>query len=835
MNRVRGSNRRWMIAAAALALVAMACTCGPLRLIDGELVLFEGTPTPTPVPPPPPEEATPEATPQPTGNVLQYGESVTGTITDNDPRSTFTFNGTAGQIVAITMERLSGDLDSYLQLIGPDGEVLTEDDDSGGELNARIWWFALPEDGTYTIVATRYGEAEGATSGEFRLTLREGQSQSNSLGYGDQVTGELSDAHFEDYWVFEGTAGDLITISMERTSGDLDSYLLLLDPAGRRVAEDDDSGGELNARIGALALPEDGSYTIIATRLGGADGTGSGEYLLTLDLVPPEDTTPVGSLRYGESVNGEISHADYSDYWTFEGEQGDVVIITMMAENTGLDSYLSLLGPDGAEIASDDDSAGELNALLIVPLPASGTYTILATRFGHIAGTSEGSYRLSLQRAEQLRTISPGQTVTGQITESEPFSLWRLEGTSGDVVSISMTALEGGLDPYLQLIAPSGNVLVADDDSGGNLNALIAGVELPEDGTYLIVATRYGGTGRFELGVTAGQSSPEAQSNTGGGTIRYGETVSGSITAGRYEERWTFQAQAGEVISIAMDQTSGDLDCLLVLLGPDGEELTSDDDSGDNYNSLIEGYRLPVSGTYTIVATRYNGSGGSSTGSYTLTLLTGSPAQNTQAGSISYGQTVTGQISSIRRAERWAFQGTAGDVVIVTMEGTGGELDTFLVLLDPNGDEIAYNDDSGPSLNSRLYSQLPESGTYTIVASRYSGSGSYTLTLERARVRPISAGQTVSGQLPPANPHEFWAFEGEAGDRVTITLERTDGSFQPALWLLGPEGNELTFSEEASGGRASIVSYPLPIDGSYVIVAGAAGGRGGYRLTLESQ
>src|SRR6185295_14069371 len=51
---------------------------------------------------------------------------------------------------------------------------------------------------------------------------------------------------------------------IDMMSKDFDAYLRLLDPAGKQVAEDDDGGEGLNARINFKA-PEDGNYKIIAT------------------------------------------------------------------------------------------------------------------------------------------------------------------------------------------------------------------------------------------------------------------------------------------------------------------------------------------------------------------------------------------------------------------------------------------------------------------------------------------------------------------------------------------------------------------------------------------
>ncbi len=70
----------------------------------------------------------------------------------------YTFSGTAGQTVRILME--SAALDSVLYLTGPNNELLTQDDNSGGSNNAAIPnltnFFVLPYTGTYTVEATSF-------------------------------------------------------------------------------------------------------------------------------------------------------------------------------------------------------------------------------------------------------------------------------------------------------------------------------------------------------------------------------------------------------------------------------------------------------------------------------------------------------------------------------------------------------------------------------------------------------------------------------------------------------------------------------------------------------
>ncbi|MDJ0708069.1 MAG: PPC domain-containing protein [Leptolyngbyaceae cyanobacterium MO_188.B28] len=71
--------------------------------------------------------------------------------------------------------------------------------------------------------------------------------------------------------------------------------------------------------------------------------------------------------------------------------------------------------------------------------------------------------------------------------------------------------------------------------------------------------------------------------------------------------------------------------------------------------------------------------------------------------------------------DEYLFEGESGQTVTITMASE--EFDTLLILLDPEGEEIAVNDDYGGTLNSTIVTTLPASGSYTILAGSYSGQG----------------------------------------------------------------------------------------------------------------
>lgn len=207
---------------------------------------------------------------------IDRNSTATGAIDKEDPydedRNGYyepvTFEGSAGEHVDIDMGSQRGD--TYLQLRGPDGTVIAENDDTDRSLNSSVET-TLPSNGTYTIVATSFSQQD---TFEYDLSLNvsassEGGTDLRSIEAGQTRQGELDEAdpqaafmrgYFEPV-TFDGESGQTVTIDM--TSREGDTYLFLYGPDGDRVAVNDDYEG-LDSRI-ETTLDSDGEYTIIAT------------------------------------------------------------------------------------------------------------------------------------------------------------------------------------------------------------------------------------------------------------------------------------------------------------------------------------------------------------------------------------------------------------------------------------------------------------------------------------------------------------------------------------------------------------------------------------------
>jgi cobalamin biosynthesis Co2+ chelatase CbiK len=428
-----------------------------------------------------------------------------------------------------------------------------------------------------------------------------------------------------------------------------------------------------------------------------------------------------GTIEFGQTIRGNLV-SDREDNITFRASAGDRVTIDMVSD--AFDTYLILIGPDGAEVARDDDSGDGFNARIEnVALPQSGIYTIVAR--GWLLSAS-GPYDLTLTRGGAAQPPQPqppagsmlsyGMTVTGNLP-SGGRDAYTFSGTAGDVITIDMISAE--FDTFLELIGPNGVEVTRDDDSGQGLNARIENFALPTTGTYTIIARGFAGaSGSYTLTLSRG-SGAATTTILAGGSIEYGQTLR-SVLSPNARDSYTFVGTAGERVTI--DMISTEFDTYLELIGPNGVEVTRDDDGGQGFNARIENFSLPSTGTYTIIARAF-GSGG---GSYELTLVRAGAAS--ASSSISYGQSLTGVLAAGGR-NAYTFSGAAGDVITIDMVST--DFDTFLELIGPNGVEVTRDDDSGDGFNARIANfSLPTTGTYTIIARAFgAGAGTYTLTL----------------------------------------------------------------------------------------------------------
>lgn len=373
----------------------------------------------------------------------------------------------------------------------------------------------------------------------------------------------LTSQNFYDVYTFQGQANELISITMNATSGSLDTLLLLLDSAGNIIgSNDDEAQGVTDSAILNFRLFANDTYTIVATRYGKDVGGTEGNYTLLL-------TGPTGDLP--------------SEILDLGLPRGSVEIA--VSWNTNADLQLLVRDPRGDSVFDDTPQ-----------VPSGGRLAAAGNVNCIISQTSPVSY---IYWPEGL--LAPG------LYEVE---VW-YQNTCNDTrsVSFALNILVNGNPVFTQTAQPTPNEIF--------LTSFVIGVDgqvQTSEGGF-IGTRQMGGVQRLDSSTLDFRSDlPNAL------PITSGQTLSNSITNDDKFDLYTFEGEAGDVVTISMVATAGRLDTVLFLLDPNGFQIADNDDAvvGESTDSLISEFVLPQDGTYTIIATHFGMQYGGTTGAYDI-------------------------------------------------------------------------------------------------------------------------------------------------------------------------------------------------------------------------
>ncbi len=278
------------------------------------------------------------------------------------------------------LEMRSDDFDAYLEIAGPNGYA-REDDDSAGDLDARIADFLEP--GEYAITArSAYGDGHGVytLSVEPHELPGDGELRNDGTLTADESLNGWYSGKALSYQVEIEEAG---MYQIEMRASDIDAYLVLEGPNGY-YREDDDSAGDLNARIADFLAP--GVYGLTAST---AYGESSGMFTLSMQPhdMPDVELRNAGAITPGEPLNGWYSGEPLS----YQLEVAESSLVTLEMRSADFDTFIEISGQ--GVVASDDDGAGGTDSRLQEPL-LPGTYTVSARGF---SATGSGLFELNVE------------------------------------------------------------------------------------------------------------------------------------------------------------------------------------------------------------------------------------------------------------------------------------------------------------------------------------------------------------------------------------------------------------------------------------------------------
>lgn len=216
---------------------------------------------------------------------------------------------------------------------------------------------------------------------------------------------------------------------------------------------------------------------------------------------------------------------------------------------------------------------------------------------------------------------------------------------------------------------------------------------------------------------------------------------------------------------------------------------------------------------------------------------------------IAYGDSVNGEISNRTFEEVFSFEGEAGDLVVIAMDVLSGDFDAYLYLTTEDNEVVAQNDSIGFYNNATIVASLPDTATYLIVATRYSGrsgygGGRYSLSLNEAN--PVRLDSVIEGTSVYGRPPTVHLFAPEAGGAFTITYNHVSGTNFPDV-VVSRVDPTYGYNEDVAtlGGyqlAAGSMTLYLEADALYSIVtrdsyydySGNTGDSGVYTLVISA-
>ncbi len=354
----------------------------------------------------------------------------------------------------------------------------------------------------------------------------------------------------------------------------------------------------------------------------------------------------------------------------------------------------------------------------------------------------------------------------------------------------------------------------------------------------------------YAIGVLARRATAttDVSSSSDGSRIESGSLASGDPTldSGEYYDTYSLAGTAGDYVVI--DLRSSDFDPYLMLISPSRERFKNDDYEGDAHRSQVA-MRLPESGDYIVAVTSYKAD---ETGAYEVRIDRSAASSTASGARVEHGDLAAGDktLESGEYADVYKFEGLPSQRV--RLDVSSSDFDTYLMLIDPNGERAENDDAEGLPGHSVIEADITEVGTHLVVVTSYKPdeTGSYELsmnfgvassTASRQRdVVELAIGHSASGRLEPGDRQmdtgeygDVYVFDGGIGESVNI--EMTSSDFDTYLVLITPSGDRIENDDYDSQSNRSRIDLALRETGRYRIVTTSYKGNetGDYQLDLN--
>ena len=594
----------------------------------------------------------------------------------------------------------------------------------------------------------------------------------------------------------------------------------------------------------------------------------------------PEGSTTTGEVDVGGSVTGNVDRDADVDWFRVELEADTRYQFDVEGADTGrgnlADPFLwGLYDAGGQAISgarSNDGGVGKNGRVIYTPT-ADGTYYIAVSG----TATTTGTYTLSVivlgaNGVSEADTDFPattattgrvdvGASVTGTISNAD-YDYFRVDLEAGKTYQFDLEGADSGrgtlVDPFLSLYDGSATFLLADDDSGTNLNSQMVYNAASAGAHYLRATTGAANlTGTYTLSVGGETPMLSTDATLSGLSLGTGVTLSPAFASGTV----TYTASvANSVDEVTVTPTTNHASATVEILDTDDME---------------DDFQVALSVGDTVIKVKVTAEDGTSTQTYTVTVTRDDfPNDNTTTGEVEVGGTVTGNIGTVGDYDRFKVELEAGTRYQLDLEGAdtdrGTLADPHLGLYDAIGSHLQGDngqrgdDNSGVGVNARMIYTPAASGDFYPVVTEINDNrtGTYTLSVivlgangaseadtdfpaDNTTSGRVEVGASATGNIGIANDYDWFRVDLEAGKTYQIDLKGIGGGGgtleNPYLLnIRDSSGTEIDGTENDDVDPSNDIYdsqtvYTPTAAGTYYLVAvsGVTGGTGTYTLSVR--
>ncbi|HLF95978.1 MAG TPA: CARDB domain-containing protein, partial [Methylococcaceae bacterium] len=717
------------------------------------------------------------------------GTAVSGVLDPARETDAYRFSATAGERFYFDAQGVSGG-DVYWRLLDPHGRKVFGPTSMSSDVDVST----LAIDGSYTLLVEGRVYNSGTATYGFNVQ-KVADDPATALTIGTTVSGNIAHVGQRDFYAF--SLADARQIYFDSFTNDGRFNWTLTGPRGTVVSARSFTASD-SANLSGSAIYDlvAGDYSLTVD--GALDTVGDYRFRLL-------DIGQAATLQPGTAVSGQLEPASETDLYRFSATAGERYFFDHQSLSADWVTTWRLLDPYGRLVfGSNWMSWGDVEP---ITLGYSGVYTLLVEGAVGAAGTSD--YRFNVQKVtdEDVKALTVGATVSGNIAVTGRRDFYTFSLT--EAKQLYFDSLTNYVYFNWTLIGPRGAVVngrsfTASDSanlSGSAIYDLAAGnYTLAVDG----------------VGDTVGDYSFRLLDLSQAAILEPGTAVSSQLNPASETDLYRFAANAGDQYYFDQQSLSGG-QASWRLLDPWGRVVFGPSDLAGDIGPVTLGY----TGTYTLLVEGNVAATGTTDYAFNVDFRGNVPVTPLPTGTpMALGNTVAGVLNTSGQQDHYSLS-LAGDTRIY-FDSFTNNYNISWSLVGPRG-TVASNRSFNQSDSWDFGSGAPVydlgAGDYVFAVTGSTTGGYSFRVMDVSQALQITSGTAVNGQLSPANETDLYQFNATAGERYYFdNLSYSGGD---VYWrLLDPYGR-VVFDRTYFGYDVDPITlsyggtYTLLIEGRY--------------------